>query len=266
MESAGRIAERYAADPKLRRLVQTVVPVSGLIAQGAATLSEDDYRAFAAIAAMPENDREMLLLSADRFTAEERAEAVVPIVRHQLLARYGMFGVRQCVDEIGSGRITSSPALVRHLSDLSGVQDLRQILVRQFGERAALLKVRSALEAVDRAAHEVGGSVGVELSAEVERITAGAHELVEVRLLNQLRLGTLKLKADELSSLERLIGGGSVATRLGCQPICRTMRCRRVWSRRSAAGRRAPSRPCRARKSRMRPGWPSARVKECSPS
>ena len=44
MASARRIANRLADDANVRRVVQTVVPVAGLLAETAATLTEDEVR------------------------------------------------------------------------------------------------------------------------------------------------------------------------------------------------------------------------------
>src|SRR5215469_16303697 len=52
MDSARRIAAHYSANPSVRRLCQTVVPVCGLLAETAATLRETEYRALAALAAL----------------------------------------------------------------------------------------------------------------------------------------------------------------------------------------------------------------------
>jgi hypothetical protein len=85
----------------------------------------------------------------------------------------------------------------------------------QFGARAGVLKARSTLNAIDA---EIGAhpcSAARELRAVIERITASAHELVEIRLLNLVRLGALKLRDGEIEELERVVGGGRAAERLG---------------------------------------------------
>ncbi len=55
------------------------------------------------------------------------------------------------------------------------------------------------------------------IASELERITAGAHEFAEVRLLNALRSGAVKVKAAETEEMERLLGaeGSEATTRLG---------------------------------------------------
>jgi Dynamin family len=63
--SARRIAARYRADDTLRGLCQTVVAVAGLLAFTARTLRQDEYTALAAIAALSQDELDLLLLSAD---------------------------------------------------------------------------------------------------------------------------------------------------------------------------------------------------------
>ncbi len=55
------------------------------------------------------------------------------------------------------------------------------------------------------------------LAADVERISASAHEVDELRLLNSLRTGALLAKPDDVAEIERLVGtsGTSSAGRLG---------------------------------------------------
>jgi hypothetical protein len=213
MDSAGRIATRYREDAKLRRLCQTVVPVAGLLAQGATTLREVEFRSFGQIADLPQDDRERLLLSSDHFLSEDPTLTVMPVERAELLDRFGLFGVRQAVDVLARGTAASSTELAAVLTELSGIGALRAELVTRFGERAAVLKARSALNALEAAMGENDPLAGA-----VERIRAGAHELVELRLLNQIRMGELDLSDVELRDAERLVGGGPVAVRLSLPP------------------------------------------------
>ena len=47
LQSAARIAERYRCDPTFKRYCQTVVPIAGLLAEAAASLTEAEYRGLA---------------------------------------------------------------------------------------------------------------------------------------------------------------------------------------------------------------------------
>jgi hypothetical protein len=58
------------------------------------------------------------------------------------------------------------------------------------------------------------------LEASAEEVSASAHEFVEVRLLDQLRSGTLEVPARLEEPMDRLLGGSGhgVAARLGRPP------------------------------------------------
>ena len=68
--SAGKVARRYERDGDLASLVLGVIPVAGLVAEGARTLREHEYIAFRELAGLERADRERLFVSADRFTRE----------------------------------------------------------------------------------------------------------------------------------------------------------------------------------------------------
>lgn len=221
LESAARVAARYRDEPRLRALCQTVLPVAGLLAASAETLREDEFRAFATLAALPEDDTERLLLTADRFTGSTSGLGVEPGVdpgaRAALLDRFGMFGVRLSLRLVRSGAATTSSALARELSTRSGLGPLREALLGRFAGRAGVLKARTALLAVDAVLRRHPVPAAAPLAHELEMLTAGAHEFAEIRLLDQLRTGDLMLTDAERVEAERLLGGDGVHahTRLG---------------------------------------------------
>lgn len=210
MDSAVRIAMRYSADAKLRRLCQTVVPVAGLLAQAASTLREAEFRSFGRVVELSVEDRDTLLLSVDHFVADHPTLAVTPIEREVLLDRFGLYGVRQAVELLVQGAVTTSTELASALAHLSGIGDLRAALVTRFGERAAILKARSALNAIEA---ELGENDAI--AAQIERVRASAHELVELHLLSDVHTGMVQLQGAEIDEVDRLMGGGPPSERLG---------------------------------------------------
>jgi hypothetical protein len=216
MASAGRIATRYAADPRLRRLCQTVCPVIGLLAEAAATLTEDEHLALRTVAELPDPTRGHLLRTVDRFRAERSDIPAPTATRAHLLDRLGLFGLRVTVEELSRGRVSSSTELAELLRATSGVEVLQDLLRTRFAERADVLKARSAMLAL-RALFERYPVPGTEvLTDQLEVLEASAHEITELRLLNELRLGTLDL-GDDAEAAERLLGvdGPGIAARLG---------------------------------------------------
>ena len=216
MSAANRIAENWRNDPRLRRLVQTITPVAGLIAQAGASLREAEFRALATIAALPRPEIDALLLTADRFVADNEC-GVTPIEREQLLARLGVYGVRLAISLIRLGVVTSASTMAPELTARSGVTTLRSILTTVLAERREVLKARVAIAGLDRVLSTLPGPRLDPFRAELERIEANAHEFAEVHLLNALRAGDLRFRPAEIDELERLLGsiGASPRSRLG---------------------------------------------------
>jgi hypothetical protein len=204
MISARGIAGRYRSDPALQGLCQNVVAVAGLLAFSGRSLRQNDFAALSALAALPREELESLLMSADRFVDGS-------VERRALLGRFGVFGIRLAVTLVRQG-VTEPSALAAELLARSGLLELQKVLHTQFSERRHLLKARSALLALDSVLRSAGDS---RLTGAVERILAGTHEFAELRLLSALRSGAVKVPDAEQAS--RLLGdeGAHPLVRLG---------------------------------------------------
>jgi hypothetical protein len=216
IDIAERVAADYRRDPRVRALVQTVLPVAGLLAEAAVGLRERDAAALAALAAGgPAADA--LLLSAQRFAAPDgpgTGDIVPAAARRELLAAMGLSGVRLSVALLRAGVVHDAVGLARELRRRSGMDALRDTLLTRFAERRDVLKAQAALGAVERvlARYPVPGAE--RLSAQVEATVAGAHELVELRLLGDLRTGAAELGDDALTAeAEALLGANGTDVR-----------------------------------------------------
>lgn len=217
MEVATRVAQRYAEDPRVRRLCPTVVPVNGLLGHAAATLRESEFASLAAIARSPREEVARLLLTADRFGRNETPSDPGPAQRQHLLRRFGLFGVRVGVHLTASGEARSASDLAQGLLQRSGLQGLRGLLTTQFTERGRLLRAQSVLAGVRSVLRREDWPEAAGLLGEVERVVSSSHELEELHLLGELRTGALNLARDRAATLERLFGGDGTgaAARLG---------------------------------------------------
>jgi hypothetical protein len=212
MASARRIAARLGTDTNVRRLVQSVVPVAGLLAETAVTLTETEVGQLRRIAGLPARQAEELLLSVDRFAQAMPELGLTSLEREALLARFGLFGVRLTSTLLRRGVATTATELSRELTERSGLTHLRELIGSLFLERRDVLKSRSALLAlaeITRAGEQPGSEA---LAAEVEGIIASAHPFNELRVLSSLRAGWVTGKADVVADLEQLIGGSGNAT------------------------------------------------------
>jgi hypothetical protein len=218
LQSARRVAARYRADPRMLGLCQDVVSVAGLLAQAGRSLRQDEFQAFMTLAGASRDDTDALLLSVDRFLVSgPREDALLSIdTRRDLLDRFGLFGVRLATTLVRQSS-NSPDLLAAELVRRSGLDDLRTALASQFTQRRDLLKARSALLAVDHVLRREPSSRGNSLLAEVERILAGSHEFVEMRLLAAIRSSSVTIPDPYRAEAERLLGanGASPAQRLG---------------------------------------------------
>ncbi|ONI74677.1 hypothetical protein ALI144C_38290 [Actinosynnema sp. ALI-1.44] len=216
---AGKVAAGYRADSRIRSLVHTVLPVAGLLAETAATMSDKDFADLRAIASASEGATMPLLLSAGRFVSPTRAVTVDPESRQRLLSMLGLYGLRLSLDFMRSGNVDRA-RLCTLLRERSGLSELRHLLLTQFAQRRDVLKADGALRVIESVTRNDPIPAAPRLRQAVERVRAGAHELTELRLLTELRTGSVQAPTEQIAVMERLLGGQgtSVADRLNLRP------------------------------------------------
>jgi hypothetical protein len=210
LDLAGRIAADYRQDARVRALVQTVVPVTGLLAEAGTALTERDHATLSTLAGAPGT----LLLSADRFVVDPAPTAVPAERRREILAGMGLFGVRLAVELIRLGLARDAGELATELRRRSGVEELRTVLLTQFAERRDLLKAHHAVRTLEAVLTARPVPDEPRLRRRLEALLADAHEFAELRLLNDLRTGVVDIR-DPLIRLEAetLLGVDGTATR-----------------------------------------------------
>ncbi|EWM12618.1 hypothetical protein [Kutzneria sp. 744] len=213
MSSAKMIARRLRAEPELGQLCQDVVAVAGLLAVAGRTLTDAEFDALVALAALPREELDELLLSTDRFMNPALEDVVL---RQGLLECLGLFGIRLCTTLVRRGYGDPS-RLAAELVQRSGLNDLRLSIRRHFTERAPVLKARSALVAVETVLRAEPRPEARGLHAEVERIQVTTQDFRELRLLAALQTGRIELPSEIATEAEQLLGlsGTSPANRLG---------------------------------------------------
>jgi hypothetical protein len=202
--SARRVAERYEQQGDLSSLALGVLPVAGLLAEGARTLREAEFASFRRLARLDRREREPMLVSADRFA--RTASVLAQATRTDLLDRFGIFGIRLATSLIRGGAHDST-ALAEQLVAHSGLNDVVATVRLQFRVRAATLKARAVVDALTRIVAEDPRPAAREIDAGLERMQLGAHGLRELSLLGRIRTGDTGLPPALVAEAERIIGG-----------------------------------------------------------
>jgi hypothetical protein len=220
MASARRIAKRLSREPNVRRVVQTVVPVAGLLAETAVTLTETEMAQLRRVGELDVKVADELMLTADRFLERTPELGLTSIERDALLRRFGLFGVRLGAAMLRRSAASTATDLARELAQRSGLLELQEVLRSLFFERRDVLKSRSALLAIDTLVRSQPRPGNDAVAAEVEEIVASAHPFNELRVLSSIRAGWVVGKPDVVEDLERIIGGSGAApqVRLGLEP------------------------------------------------
>ncbi|WEG08116.1 dynamin family protein [Microbacterium horticulturae] len=215
--SARRVAERYERDGMLSSLALGVMPVAGLLAEGARTLRESEFASFRTLAQLERVEREPMLVSADRFV--NTAHALPEASRRELLDRFGIFGVRLATSLIRGGADDSS-VLAEQLVAQSGLNELVATVRMHFRSRAPALKARAVCDALTQLIAEKPRPSTDEIEAGIEKIQVGAHGLRELALLGRIRTGDVTLPPALVREAERIIGGAGddASLRLGLPP------------------------------------------------
>ncbi len=216
IESAGRIARRYAADPQIRGLCASVTPLAGLLAETGLTLREDEVANLRTLAAAGPDVLERMLLSTDEFCDVSSSDLTVEL-RRELLSRLGMFGVRVSLQELAAGANTAAtlgPKLVAR----SGLSELRRLIAEHFMPRSRILKARTAVQALRSLAATMRSThpdAAVKLDREVEQLEAGAVEFARMRGAHLVTTGEARVADREREELERLLLAGTPAAAMG---------------------------------------------------
>lgn len=220
MESAARVARRYAADRDVRARCLTVVPVAGLLAETAQTLREGEMSLLRRLATEDGPTRERMLASVE-FFCEKGVSELTAEARRDLLDRLGLFGVRRALSVIGSGSVSDAAALSADLLDISGLGEAQRLFSEHFAPRASLMKAASALAILHDIARRLRAGdpdSASWLARQVEQVEAGSVEFARARAHALVSTGVAAVGEPEHDLLDTLLSAPSDAEALGLPP------------------------------------------------
>ncbi len=217
LDSARRVAARYAADRQVRELATGVVAVAGLIAETGATLRQQEFEWLRTVAHLSSERRAACLVCVDRFRDPELNPHDAP-VREELLCRFGLFGLRAAVDLIATGTVRTATELSEALLAMSGIREIQRLLAERYAARAQALKARTALAGLRSVAIGLDrrGTPGTgDLVGAIEQVEMTSSDIATLRLLHLVLSGRADATEEERGEVDRLCGAGSPAVRAG---------------------------------------------------
>lgn len=227
LQAGERIARRLQSQyPQVQRLLYSIVPVTGLLALGAQTMTTQEFTTLTALAQLPEATLKRHLKYAKRFSQEVLADLPVPPEqRKQVLQRMGQYGIWRACHHIRSGA-QNIQQLEPFLLEESGLPTLRKIILSHFGNRAFVIKLDGALRQIMTISLALRRRVeGQELALlkrvarTFEELATQQEELAELAILRSYYEGRLNLEEEEVQQLLQVTGehGTAYWQRLGME-------------------------------------------------
>jgi Dynamin family len=223
LAEARTVIESLTADPSVRRVFYSILPIAGLVGFGARTLQPEDIEALHGLAVVAPEVLARRLRDASGFAA---ADLAVPSdARRRLIEqRLGQFGIWLGTQLLRDGG--TAEEVREELWRRSGMAEVERLLRSHFGRRALLIKAQSGMRlALDASASAQRALQGDAVAA--ARTAGGALERWQgqepaMGALELLRLyyrdpDALGLRNGESEELLRVTGerGTALALRLG---------------------------------------------------
>ncbi|MCX4762007.1 dynamin family protein [Streptomyces sp. NBC_01275] len=227
MAESAKIAEKNLERPSVRSVFFTIVPIAGLLGEGAQLLTGDELDVLADLAKAPPRVLVNRLTDTGVFATAEQLRGIdVPAdLRRALIARIGSWGVHLACGFLRDG--ANEEQLRAALVEASGVGRLRDLVGRHFGNRNSLIKLDHGLRSVEGALAGLrrdavnGGPavppVAAEVAERLERLRARTAGFAELAVLSAYYRDELRLSPAETDELLRITGeyGTSLPSRLG---------------------------------------------------
>jgi len=228
MAAASKIAERYMAEPRTRRLFFTIVPVAGLVGIGARTLTAKEFGWLDDLRTVEPTILVRWLRDIARFAATEHVPGIpLPVaMRSQLTKRLGGWGIHLACsylrEDLGEEEVRE-----RLVAD-SGVPRLRELIAGHFGNRTSVIKLDHGIRdvtaainncrlAIQQAGEQVPEAVDV-IADRIQELRLSQYDAAaDLSVLSAVYNQELTLREDEIAEILAVTGeyGRTWAARLG---------------------------------------------------
>jgi GTPase SAR1 family protein len=213
-------------EPDIRQLFHTILPVAGLLAEGAYTITDDHLEALADLSRVDPDRVVRWLRDIGEFTRPDLPGSPISAAMAKDLAqRLGAWGVHLATTALRHG---GSEAQVRQeLYDRSGLPDLTRQIRAHFGARSYFINLEKVLTTIERNIRDRIRRSNLaaspypplmdELLGRVVSLRENEHGFAELAVLREHYQGRLGFDAAGVRELLQVTGecGASLRSRLG---------------------------------------------------
>lgn len=218
-----RIEEYLTREPAARRIFYRLVPVAARVATGAQMLDAKRFEWLHDLSLIQPSELVTRLADEGEFAT---AAGPVPMEGRQILIeQLGPWGIHLACEALRAG--LGEREIRAHLVERSGVDGLRTLALRHFGNRSRLIKLNQAVRSARGAlsayrkrgqGDPTAGKVADDIGAQIESLERSEHGFDELKVLADYYHGLLTdLTEDERGQLLEVTGekGTHCASRLG---------------------------------------------------
>jgi GTPase SAR1 family protein len=224
----GRQRARALLDlPGMRDVLFEIRPLAGKMAAGASLITEADLADLAQFADMTSEALGEAVRFAPAFAKAPYPDLPLPPGRRgELLNLLSGYGLCAAAALLRDGIATTVAELTGQLEELSGLTDLRALLLGHFARRADIIKARRVLDDVATLPRRLLAGAGPQAVNSAWRAVAQVTRLEQLPAFAQLAVlrdywqGHLTLNDAEAEELLRIVGerGPDLTARLGVPP------------------------------------------------
>lgn len=230
VEAAQAVTSNVMKNEGLKRLLFTVLPVCAKVCEGCAQLTEPDWKILRQISEVDTEALQDLLFDAERFAySEEDIYTALgsSSVRTRLIGLVGQYGILRIADLLRSGK--SPEETGASLQCDCGVQAVRDLLLRHFGNRTFLIKSQYIFNRLRGTVRQIRKKSGTspqlrdicgQLLDSIDSLMTSVQTLKELKALQMYYNGQLQFaNEEERQDFLRITGeyGRSPEARLGVQ-------------------------------------------------
>lgn len=207
VEAAREVAAKVMEDEHMRRLLFAVLPVCAKVCEGCAQLKESDWAALRKIAETEEEALQELLFDSTQFAGSEEAayEALgSPADRGRLIQLLEKYGVLEITRLLRAGQLPEEIGV--SLQTICGVQAVRDLLLRHFGNRTFLIKAQYIFSRLRGLVRQIrrNSETGPQLQSvcgqildNIDSLMASVQTLRELKALQMYYNGQLSFPSEE---------------------------------------------------------------------
>lgn len=231
-EAAKAVTDNVMKNAGMKQLLFTVLPVCAKVCEGYAQLEERDWQAMQVIASHSLEDLQDCLYDAREFTVNsgDFEDFGSREDRSRLMRLLGQYGILEIARQLQAGK--SREEIGQQLQKICGVQDVRDLLFRHFGNRTFLIKTHYIFSHLMGMIHQLKRAPGTsvrlkhicgQISDGIDDLMSSVQTLKELKGLQMYYNGQLQfLNEEEKQDFLRVTGeyGRSAEARLGVSGCC----------------------------------------------